>query len=265
VGLPSFRINPDTGVLEAVYTTNYAGHGIYRLYGTVSRKAVSGKDDEIIVYYNKYARTASLTQTSDTDNYTVVAGNTINITAEGAIGIGENEAKVDAGDLRYAFYREDASGWVLVKDYSTDNTLTWTPVRPGKYNIQVRVKDVNAGNYEKTANKVYTVTSTDLSSEILTVEVYEYQGGGVAASYAAGTPYKITAQYGGLEEGVLYMFTLYSANLGTVYLNNFTTNNSIMFVPNKNDTYVITARVISESSFGYMDLSKSVTISTGID
>jgi len=58
------------------------------------------------------------------------------------------------------------------------------------------------------------------------------------------------------------MFTVYSTNNMTKYLNTYTVNNSILFVPNKEDTYIITARIINSSNFGCMDLSQTVLITS---
>ena len=273
---PQLRIN-GAGKLEAVFTRNYSGYGIYRLYGKVNRKAITGEDDNIIVYYNGYARTTTLTHTGS--QYTVTLPNpdpveenrvyeTITITAElGSIeakritDLDYDDSKVDSANLRYAFYREDASGWVLIKDYgdtSNDNTLYWTPKKAGIYNIQIRIKDINAGSYEKAVNNVYTVISGGLNGN-LAVNAFDYNTGDKAINYYAGKPYLITADYKGTEN-VLYMFTVYNTNTGLMYLNYYTTSNSIMFVANKNDTYVITARVINVNSFGFKDKSSDIII-----
>jgi len=249
--------NNGEGVLEAVFIKDYGNkYGIYTMTGTVRRKSVNGDDDKIIVYYSGYARSATLSQ--DCSGYTAQAGETLTIISSGTI------EGVSGENLKYAYYREDASGWVLIRDYSSSGTLTWTPTRPGIYHIQVRIKADGAGSYEKAVTGTYTITGTDLSSDILTVTAYDYETGGQAENYIAGRPYKITADYAG-EEDVLYMFTLYSANLGTVYLNKYTTDDSIMFIPNKSDTYIITARVISLSSYGFKDISTSITIISNVE
>lgn len=262
------------------FTVSYGSgkYGIYQTTGTVSRKAVTGYDDKIIQYYDGYARTATLTQTGS--QYSASLPETgsqytaITITAEaGSIKDSREitEVYVNPDNLRYAFYREDASGWVLIKDYgntSDDNVLIWTPVKAGIYNIQVRIKDVNAGSYEKTASKIYTITGGELAGN-LTVKTYDYSSGIEATTFSAGTPYKITADFKDTNneksEEVLYMFTVYNANLGLIYLNKYTTNNSITFVPNKCDTYIITARAISIKSYGFKDLSESITIQSQIN
>ena len=260
----TFRMNGET--LEAVFTKDYAEkYGIYRLNGTVKRKTVTGEDDSIIVYYDGYARTSTLSQVVSAE--TAVAGTTLTISAEGGSIKATREpceTYVNPVNLRYAFYREDASGWVLIKEYgetSSDNTLIWTPTKAGIYNIQIRIKDKDAGSYEKAVNRTYTITGGGLSGE-LTINAYDYITGETALSYVTGRPYEIKAEYAGTETDVLYMFTIYNANDKLKYLNSYTTSNSIMFAPKKNDEYIITVRVINVNSFGYKDLSKEIIINT---
>jgi hypothetical protein len=238
--------------LEVVYTkTDITKYGIYKLVGSVKRNTVTAEDDGIIYYYDEYSRSTYLTQT--TSSYEVSLGNTITITATGP----------EEGNYTFAFYREDASGWVLMRDYSSDNVLEWTPLKKGVYKIQVRIKADDAGSYENAVTKVYTITSGGLAGE-LDVNVFDGVTNEEAASYTTGVPYKIVANYIGEDydpdEDVLYMFTLQTANKGLVYLTKYSTNNSILFVPNKNDTSIITVRAIYRSNFGYKDISTSITI-----
>lgn len=254
-------INPQysnnvNGVLEATFTVDYNNkYGIYRINGSVKRKNQDFEDDTVILYYSGYTRDGYLTQTG---NSTSQAGEAVNITANGSL---DNYS----GTLFYAFYREDASGWVLIKDYATGNTLTWTPTRAGLYNIQTRLKAEGAGSYEKVVSKVYTITNSGLSSGILTVKSYDYVTGLETDIYQPGKPYKITAEFTGTEENILYMFTVYNVNTGLIYLNHYSTSNSIMFAPNKSDTFIITARIIKETSFGFKDLSENLTIVSSLN
>ena len=249
------------------FTVDYGegNFGIYQTEGTVSRVSVYGYDDKVIRYYKGYAtRQTSIDQTARSDFYdsetqTYTVGKPIVITPSGTI-------TGHTGNIKFAFYREDASGWVMIRDYKTlaeAGTFTWTPVRSGIYNIQVRIMDDAAGSYEDCLTKSYIVGENALSEEELTVNIIDCKTGEEAGFYIAGEPYKIEALYSG-DEDVLYMFTLTNANLGTVYLNKYTPNPYYIFVPNKQDHYIITARVISVTSYGYKDISKSVNIDTEI-
>jgi len=197
-----------------------------------------------------------LNQTAESEGYdseagTYTAGMPIAITPSGTI-------EGASGDIKFAFYREDASGWVLIRDYKTlaeAPTLTWTPVRPGIYNIQLRIMDDEAGSYEAALTKTYVIAGNGLSEEALNIKIYNSITGEAADEFITGEPYKIEAQYTG-SENVLYMFTLTSANLGTIYLNKYSPNPYFIFIPGKQDSYTITARVLNASNFGYKDISK---------
>ena len=169
---PQFQKNGE--ILEVVYTkTDITKYGIYKLVGSVKRNTVTAEDDGIIYYYDEYSRSTYLTQT--TSSYEVSLGNTITITATGP----------EEGNYTFAFYREDASGWVLMRDYSSDNVLEWTPLKKGVYKIQVRIKADDAGSYENAVTKVYTITSGGLAGE-LDVNVFDGVTSSEAASYTTG-------------------------------------------------------------------------------
>jgi len=248
------------------FDVDYGGyHGIYQTTATVSRggiNGINGADDKVIMYYDGYAREATLTQTASQTSVTLPIPPSTNYTS---ITIGATGSITGAeNDLLYAFYREDASGWVLIRDYSTDTSFTWTPTKAGTYNIQARIKEYNEqnkGSYEKTASVIYTVDSVSLEEEKLSVNIWDYETSTQVTSLVAGKPYKLEAYYNGTEE-ILYMFTLWSKDLGTIYLNKYSISPYLMFIPAKADSYKITARAISLNSFGYKDISHSRTINT---
>ena len=255
-GTPSIVDNGD-GTFRVEFSVDYNGkHGIYQTVATISRSDISGADDKIIRYYYGYARPAALTQTATA--YSVSAGESITITATGSIE-GAN------GNLEYAFYREDASGWVLMSDYSPEGTVTWTPTRPGTYNIQARIRESGAGSYEKVANAVYTVSSVTLEGDF-SIKIIDCETGNEVegAALIAGKPYRLEAVYTG-SESLLYMFTLYNSNLPGVYLNHYTVSPYFMFIPTKADDYLITARAIDRNSYGYKDTAAMVYIHSSLD
>lgn len=259
-------VNAEDKTLDVTFEVDYKNrfdnknnYGIYYTTGTVSRDSVNGVDDRIIQYYRKHIREVEyFTQLSDADLvgdiYTSETETEVEITLSGSI------KNVDPLNLTFAFFREDASGWVMIRDYRTladAPTLKWTPKRAGTYNIQARMKDnVNGGSYEAAVTKQYLISDTELDGNLI-VNILDFETGKSADLLEAGRPYIISANY--TKSGdLLYMFTLKTENLGTVYLNKFTTSSKIMFVPSKAERYEITARAISLSSFGYKDISTTV-------
>jgi hypothetical protein len=242
------------GYVEVDFNVDYKGaYGIYETIATVSRSA-STQDDKAIIYYDGFTRPASIK----------LAGNTTASVGQ-PVFIEVTDVNFDdaTGDIEYAFYREDASGWVLMRQYSTIPSMTWTPVRAGKYVIQVRMKDSDAGSYEATATKEYTIGSMGISGS-LSLEIYDYATDDIAENIIAGKPYKLFAKYTGTED-MLYMFTLSSNNLGTVYLNKFNPSPYLMFVPNKSDSFKITARAINAANFGCKDITTEANINPSLE
>lgn len=66
-------------------------------------------------------------------------------------------AKGVTGEALYSFRCHDDAGTVLLQDWSTNNTLNWTPGRVDNYNIEVRVKGDGAGSFEAHSNVVIKV------------------------------------------------------------------------------------------------------------
>jgi alkaline phosphatase len=250
----SVTVNGD--YVDVLFNVDYKGrYGIYQTTATVSRNAKDGYDDIIIQYYDKYVRNASVIQTGNT---TISAGASVVIEAFGFI-----EGK--EGTEEYAFYREDAGGWVLIRDYSTSNQMIWTPKFNGQYIIQTRIRADDSGSYEACTSRKYTVGNTELSGDF-NIKIYDYESGDIAEDIIAGRPYIIFADYNQSENiDLLYMFTLTSENLGTIYLNKFNPSPYLMFIPEKTNSYKITARAIDSGNFGFKDISTDVTINSYVE
>jgi len=265
--IKSRTVNADGKTLDVEFEVNYGSNkGTYQTIGTVTRTGVNagGDTDKVIIYYDGYCAGGSLTLSA------VQEENTYTITADGSID------NVNEENCEYAFYREDASGWVLIRDYQTIsdnpvkyNKLEWTPSKAGTYNIQARIKNTASVTWEKAVTKQYTVGSDALAGNV-SVEIYDYEdyetGEPVTSGFIAGRPYMIKAVYTPTAAEVtaniqvLYMFTLTNKNLGTVYLNNYSPNSYYIFIPNKADAFEITARVINQSSFGFKDKAIDVDV-----
>lgn len=244
--------NDIKGVLNVSFTVDYNNkHGVYYLCGKVFNND-NIITDTIIKYYHGYARKSNLTQTADM--YTSAINTKITITAQGSI-TNENDG------VLYAFYREDASGWKLIKDYSSTNILYWTPLKAGLYNIQVRIKGIGEGSWEGSETKQYIISGNYLAGDI-SVKVFDFDTGlENNGMLNAGKPYELQANLEG-QTDVLYMFTVYNINTGMQYLNTYSSKGKIMFIPNKADEYIITARAIKYTNFGYMDINQSIVLNS---
>ena len=262
-------VNAVDGTLDVIFDVTYANFGIYRTQAFVSRMGISSYDDTVILYYTDYSRDAYLLQTSEAQ----LIGGVYNSVAEIAIKITAELGSIDdvlEKDLRYAFFREDASGWVMIRDYSSSESFSWTPNRPGKYNILARIKAFGSATYEAESLRVYNITKTGSGLlGNLSLNILDYQTKDPCDNLIAGRPYILSANYAlhideNVNVKVLYMFTLTSKGLGTVYLNKYSPSNLFIFIPNKADDYILNVRVINTNSFGYMDIYKPLSVSSDV-
>lgn len=256
-----------TDGLALIFNVDYNNkYGIYRTEAVISRKAVSGYDDRAITYYGGYnKRTASLEQGASA--FEAAVNTQITIESAGSI------KNIDGTDvpqqyIKYAYYREDASGWVLIRDYDTNPQFVWQPALAGIYNIQVRIMAdgylsgdktyLASGSYEEAVTKSYKIIDNELSGNV-TITVYDCETGDVVTgSVELGRAYLLKAEVG--SDDALFRYTLHTDSLGTIYLNNFGPQNTYIFVPNKLCEFVISARAIYKDNYGYMDKSGSVTL-----
>ena len=239
----------DNGIYTLQYYIDYNNkHGIYRLYGQAKRNDLN-TCDVMIKYYKEYARDSILT--INASDITTNVGSDIIISASGNIN-NENDG------VLYAFYREDASGWTLIKDYSENNMLIWRPLKAGLYKIQARIKGVGEGCYELAKSEIFTVTGNSLNEEITfyitDIETNEQN----VTILSAGKPYMLCAETE--NSNVLYMYTVYNHSTGLLYLNNYSTKNTFIFIPDKPADYILTVRVITADNFGFKDKSVSLNV-----
>lgn len=261
------ELNEDKDTLEVEFSVDYLpnNYGIYYTVATVSRQGITGADDKIIIYYNGYIYRNSpswAAQIPDTEydsvkkGYVYELGDTVTIELDGFIDT--------VADPEAALYREDASGWVLIKGYkklSEVSEFEWKPTRAGIYNIQLRIKDPASATYEALATYCYIIEGSHLSEQ-LSLSLIDYSTGkGAGLIATAGIPYILDSLYGEGSADALYMYTLTSKNLGTIYLSKYSVSSRLSIVFARPDDYVITVRAISPLNFGYKDISKQLAVS----
>jgi uncharacterized protein YcfL len=173
------------------------------------------------------------------------------ITGEASIaGLDANEEAVE-----YSFWRYDAKGYVLVKDWGSEATLTWKPGKAGNYNIQVRAKGEKAKSYEVAKSISVNVTGDQLA-----------QVGGLEISFAetpqARVPVVVRAKVTGENNSpdLLYKFYVYDEFMLTRQIQNYSPSNEVLWTPRKAGQYKIMVLVKNEASYGKYDVIESQTI-----
>jgi len=248
---------PASQIIEQTITQ----YGIYYIYGYVSRPAIApaeGTYDDSIVKKIDVRRSSvipsSATLAANVSLKNPVAkGTNILFKASAAIG------GIGTTPVQFSFWRYDASGYALVKDWSSDSTLSWTPARVGYYSIEVRAKGADAGSYETAKSVTVNVAdSVDHKAQVSNIMLNQAE---LNASAAARMPIILEASATGSNgDKLLYEFKCYDKFLGTITLQNYSSDRECVWVPGKAGTDIIYVLIKNEVSFGKYDAIKSFIV-----
>jgi len=155
---------------------------------------------------------------------------------------------------KYSFWRRDASGWRLIRDYD-DGGITWTPARVGDYTIQVRARGTGAGSYELVQN--VDVNVTDDNDTTLTV-------GDIGLTWSdnptSRRPVTLNANaVNPATDDVLYKFIISDGYLFYIETG-YSPSPSYTFISGAARDYRVSVLVKNQKSFGKYDAVKTFTI-----
>jgi len=239
-----------------------AQYGIYQVAGYVNRPYINPLEDSYddgifrtltIKRSQVLPSTETLTSSVEIRDTPVAKGTNILFTANASIGgIGDTP-------VQYSFWRYDAQGYVLVKDWSSDNTLSWTPGRVGNYVIEARAKGEDAGSYEVTKS-VY-VDVTDTADQIAQGVVITLNQTELNANARARTPITIEASATNTNgDDLLYKFNVSDSFINAETIQQYSANQNCIWTPRKAGTYTISVLVKNKVSFGQFDAIKTFTV-----
>ncbi len=162
-------------------------------------------------------------------------------------------------DAVYSFWRRDANGWTLIRDYSSKKSLTWRPNRVGIYSIQVRAKQAGAITYECLENLEFEVidpTYGDEMANIIQLSI-EYP---TRKEYYSGHALPLTAiAHADNGDDLLYKFIITNDYLHYVETS-YSPNPNYLWIAGKASVYKISVLVKSADSFGKYDAISQVTV-----
>jgi uncharacterized repeat protein (TIGR02543 family) len=245
-----------------------AAYGNFMIVGITNRTDIGPNtgyyDDGIIKYVNVARSTSpsSITFTSDvTISPTVQKGTAILFTSVASI------AGIGSTPVQYSFWRYDANGYSLVKDWATynpsdenpANTLNWKPARVGEYTLQVRAKGTDALSYEvaKTIN-VKVVDTTERIAENVVISINSDE---LNANALARKAIVIKANVSSAtDEDLLYNFVVSDPDMFTTVYSGYSTEPEYVWTPREARDYVVSVYVKNRSSFGKFDAAQSFTI-----
>jgi hypothetical protein len=236
--------------------------GIYEIAGFVNRPYINPTsnsfDDEI--YKTMTIKRSQVLPSSETlmtsvpvGEAPVTKGTNILFTADASIG------GIGGTPVQYSFWRYDAAGYMLVKDWSSDNTLSWTPGRVGVYEIEARAKGEDAGSYE-VLNRV-TINVVASNEEIAQVAAITLNQAELNANARARTPIIIKAAATGTNgNDLLYKFNVSDSFINAQTIQQYSVDQNCIWTPRKAGTYRISVLVKNKVSFGQFDAIKSFTV-----
>jgi hypothetical protein len=257
-----------SGLFAPTDTINYTftKYGIYQVSGYVNREyevKIGGYYDD--GYIKQFTLSRSQTEPSTAALTAKVNNVPVSLANPAAKGTPVKfEANAQIGGIgttpvQYSFWRYDAKGYALVKDWSADNTLDWTPGRVGIYTIQVRAKGIDAGSYE--ASQSVKITVTDGTDQIAQKVVITLNTAELNANAKARAPITIKANaISTNSEDLLYKFCVHDAAMGTSTLQNYSADSNCVWTPRKAGTYTISVLVKNNASFGAYDAMESFEI-----
>ena len=180
----------------------------------------------------------------------VQAGNNTLIEGKAILGGGS----VLAEDIRYSFWRRDASGWRIIREYSSDSTLNWVPMMIGSYTIQIRAKGPGAMSYEAIHNIDFNVSGEGETASVSSISLDGHQN---ALSRMPSN--LIVTAASDSDEGMMYKFVIsngYIFYVETAY----SLSNRYTWLPTKAGSYSISVFIKSLDSFGIYDRKETYTV-----
>ena len=132
------------------------------------------------------------------------------------------------GALEYRFVAVLGDNKEIINDYSSNNSVTWTPTKAGIYNLYFVVKDSTG----RSINQV-------LKYEVVNPISIKNLSTSKTSPQEIGTEININAEVVG-DGKTLYRFS-YKKDSQVVYLSDFTESNKISWVPNVKGNYTIIA------------------------
>ncbi len=224
--------------------------GVYHVFGYATRAGLIGTEGSyddglirtLVIPRDGGSSSASLNFTANQTLPNVANGTPIVFTAT-ATGL--------PGTVQYSFWRYDATGYVLVKDWSTSNTFSWTPARLGEYQLEARAKGDGAGSYElKTSLGVNITDQNFAKADVTTITL---NTGELAAAQAKKPIMLKAAATGTDKDELLYKFYVYDDDMLNQQLKGYSVDQHCVWTPREAGTYTIIVLVKNQHSFGKYD------------
>jgi len=231
-------------------------YGIYQITSYIRRATGLSADDGIIKnVVNKRPGAQSLNVDINGSlysggEYASTKGVSLTIAASGSFD------GVNSGDVEYSYWRRDAKGWILIRDYNNQGQVTWTPARVGLYTIQVRAKGPGAKSYELIKNLEFDISDdVDTKAVVSNIAINSEE----LVDAKARTPILLSATVQSDDSALLYKYII--SNSFIYYIETqYSPDPDYNWIPGKAGEYKISVLVKSRSSFGKFDVIETFTL-----
>ena len=244
ISLSAWGMSIAGGTEQIGTTANFTpGPGIYNVtakaYGT----------DTGAKYQDIYIRTVSIGRGSGSGeaNYLKTTSDTITTLGESTtISVDEWNINGYNGAVEFAYYRQDADGLTLLKDWSTAEQIVWKPAIAGNYSIIVRVRGTNAGSYEASSTENFNIGGSSASAtvEFFNLETLETIN---PNNLQARKPVGIRAVG---ADNLICKFVESSSSADGLTLKGFSPASTCVWTPRKAGSYDISVVVQSAGMYG---------------
>ena len=136
----------------------------------------------------------------------------------------------------------DTGKWTIIQDYSTKNTAAWKASTPGRYEVNVHVRD-------SASNKAYeAVNFKDITVKASPTTIQSFDIGGTA--FYAGKSYTATANATSINKPMYKFWLGYYSNGKWSWniLRDYSASNSISWTPTKSGLYEVNVHVRDSAS-----------------
>ncbi|MGN0537860.1 MAG: CAP domain-containing protein [Acutalibacteraceae bacterium] len=161
---------------------------------------------------------------------TIVKGNSVKFTCAASGGISPYKYLITAK-------LTTSNTWVLLRDYNTSTTYTWTPTQTGTYDVSIKVKDSNG-----------TVVSKTLKINVVEKQLVNNSTAS-ATTIVKGNSVKLTCAASGGRSPYQYSISARPTTSNTwTLLRDYNTATTYTWTPNQTGSYYV--RIIVKDSTG---------------
>lgn len=203
------------------------------------------REDAIGITYKVNPPPVSLDSVTANPAGETTIGDTITLTATGSGG---------SSTLLYKFFVQEpgSSSWTVLQDYSSDNTVEWTPAKVGIWDVSVYIKEQSSTLFRDDALGF----SYEILAEAVTLDSLEVAPGSVSH----GDTVTLTATGSGGNSTLLYEFYTLAPGGSWTKIQNYSSDNTATFDADQPGLWEVSVYIKETDSVLFKDDSAGAKI-----